>query len=1198
MGFLSKLLAVLGEAKGWNDLGVEAIGRFEQTGDASALESAIRSLTSAVQAVEDDDPSRAAYINNLGIAYSTRYERTGNASDLDAAIRFYGQAISLAPAGYAEIGRFVSNLASDYFRRFEGTGSIPDLNEAIRLCVRALETTQDNDPHRATMYANLALYYHDLFLNTGDDTHLEWAISVSYSSLQMTPEEHPDRARRMGTASTLHRTRFERTGSTADADAAIRFGNEAVQRSSPGEVRRLIYLNNLANSYASRFDHNGSTDDLELSLRYSTEVVANTPGDHPNRALYLQNLGIKHRSRFERTGDTEDLESAITHGTAALAATPAEHPDRAMRLMNLGVAYWARFERTEMPDDLKSAIDYGTEALLACPAEHQQRPVYASNLGLAYQARFEMAGALADLDESVRWSSEAVRASPADHSDRAMYLSNLGTKYLARAERAGDPDDLYAAVGCLDSAVRSTPTDHARRAARESNLGLAYQTRFRQTGYPPDLEAALRCGARAKALTADDDPAKARYLSALSTAHRERFELNGDEADLEEAIELCVRAIEILPEDHPRRAEDMSELGDHFLRRFEQAGDEADLRRSLQFASQAVTATPDTSPRKGWLLFQLGKAHRAQFRHSRNPDDLNAAVDCWRSTATMRIAAPLTRIKAAQAWGEACGAVSDASRAFAGYATAVELLPIVAWHGFGRGVREAHLTELAGLGSRAAAWAIEDGQPERAVEVLEQGRSVLWSQLLQTRTDLTMLWERDRKLAAHVENVRTRLDRGEREFQFLAEPPLKDDNAINPIALDPERTASRHRRLAEEWDELVQQVRALDGFTGFLAPTPFIELKRCADEGPVVVVNISAHRCDALVIGPDGVTTLPLPNVTEQECTLRSESLLRALEAQAPTPEEAGILQVNRAQVLFGTLGWLWDAICRPVLSLAMKEEQGSRAPFRMWWCPTGALALLPLHAAGQYRAPEGAYLASFAISSYTPTLGALQRARERTSVAMPPTVLAVGMPTTPDFRNHRLGDLPSVPEELARLRARVDVQALRSATRPELEAGVSPPEVILPTSERVLTAMAHHRWVHFACHGGQNPANPSQGALYLADGPLTVLQIAEQRLPDCELAFLSACRTAAGGARLPDEAIHIAAALQFSGYRNVIATAWSISDTHAPDVADWTYTELLSSLGPQADNAASAIHHAVAALRTEEPFRPDLWAAYLHVGS
>jgi len=50
--------------------------------------------------------------------------------------------------------------------------------------------------------------------------------------------------------------------------------------------------------------------------------------------------------------------------------------------------------------------------------------------------------------------------------------------------------------------------------------------------------------------------------------------------------------------------------------------------------------------------------------------------------------------------------------------------------------------------------------------------------------------------------------------------------------------------------------------------------------------------------------------------------------------------------------------------------------PPRIWWCPTGPLAFLPLHAAGIYSQNETSSptscISDYAGSSYTPTVSAL----------------------------------------------------------------------------------------------------------------------------------------------------------------------------------------------------------------------------------
>ena len=271
----------------------------------------------------------------------------------------------------------------------------------------------------------------------------------------------------------------------------------------------------------------------------------------------------------------------------------------------------------------------------------------------------------------------------------------------------------------------------------------------------------------------------------------------------------------------------------------------------------------------------------------------------------------------------------------------------------------------------------------------------------------------------------------------------------------------------------------------------------------------------------------------------------------------------------------------------AVPPAEGAARP-RVWWCPTGPLTVLPLHAAGRYprttrppARPEQT-VPGRVVSSYTPTLTGLRRAREAPAVS-PDAVrqLVVGMPITPGHN-----PLPAVPDEL---------QVLAGYFPPPRQARHLVAEHA--TRAAVLGVLADYPWVHFACHAYQNQADPADSAFVLWDGPLTLFDLTTLRMGHAELAFLSACQTAAGDTRLPDEAIHLAAAIQLLGYRHVIATLWTIADAPTPDVAKAVYAQLTHTRRPDTSQAAEALHHAVEELHNAHPASPLLWAPYIHIG-
>lgn len=242
-------------------------------------------------------------------------------------------------------------------------------------------------------------------------------------------------------------------------------------------------------------------------------------------------------------------------------------------------------------------------------------------------------------------------------------------------------------------------------------------------------------------------------------------------------------------------------------------------------------------------------------------------------------------------------------------------------------------------------------------------------------------------------------------------------------------------------------------------------------------------------------------------------------------------------------------------------------------WCTTGALSFLPIHAAGCYDV-AGQSVLDFAISSYAPTISSL--------LASGPAslegggLLAVSEEST----------LPGTREELAHIQGHAKVLPYMQLEKDHAN------------TKAVLDAMEQYGSVHLACHASQNTLKPTESCFHLCDGKLSLSAIAKKSLKNKSLAFLSACQTATGHEKMPDEAIHLAAGMLVAGYPTVIATMWSINDGDAPLIADRVYGELIKfgSLGD--GRVARALHAAVGVLRTKVGVKQFAqWVPYIHIG-
>jgi len=424
----------------------------------------------------------------------------------------------------------------------------------------------------------------------------------------------------------------------------------------------------------------------------------------------------------------------------------------------------------------------------------------------------------------------------------------------------------------------------------------------------------------------------------------------------------------------------------------------------------------------------------------------------------------------------------------------------------------------------------------------------------------------------------------------------------------------RRMALAREWDDLVAQVRRLQGFEDFLLPPKLETLLPAAERGPVVIVNVSRWRCDGLIVRPEGVTTRPLEELTLADVTEQANAYLgalqeaeaadvRRLEAQIPQPGEApraaarrrlvadeAVLQAHERvdRMLLQLQAWMWRTIAEPIMDElgCVDMPKGDPATWpRLWWCPTGPLTLLPLHTAGHHveavagESPPRTVL-DRVVSSYTPTLRALveaRRPRDDDVVAGSDRLLLVDVPDAPgqvplDTSAERAALLDAFPDDR---RTVLDEHATRETTR---------------------TALPEHRWVHFSCHGDQDLKDPSRGGLLLRDATLTIADITEGRFHG-DFAGLSACKTAVGGVDLLDEAITLAAALHYTGYRHVVAALWSVDNRTSSEVFTDLYRAIAADGRLTPDLAPATLHRVVRRLRDRHPEWPHRWTPFAHTG-
>jgi CHAT domain-containing protein len=267
----------------------------------------------------------------------------------------------------------------------------------------------------------------------------------------------------------------------------------------------------------------------------------------------------------------------------------------------------------------------------------------------------------------------------------------------------------------------------------------------------------------------------------------------------------------------------------------------------------------------------------------------------------------------------------------------------------------------------------------------------------------------------------------------------------------------------------------------------------------------------------------------------------------------------------------------------------------RIWWCPTGPLSFLPLHAAGKYGGTHPESVLDYAVSSYIPNVTALtRRLQHRRSID--DSVVGLLLTSQPDAIPG-LGPIHGTTGEVQQIHATALGHGIRTL---KLEGD----EV---TPEECLNHMEGFSSVHLACHGSQNAKDPLHSTLFFHRGTLDLSAIIKKDLKSADLAFLSACQTSTGDETLSEEAVHLAAGMLAAGYRRVVGTMWSIGDSTAPLVAvafyDYLFKHREKGSGNRIDGSLSAyaLHHAIQELRKttgDSPASLLAWVPFVHFGN
>ncbi|PUU77277.1 CHAT domain-domain-containing protein [Tuber borchii] len=790
-------------------------------------------------------------------------------------------------------------------------------------------------------------------------------------------------------------------------------------------------------------------------------------------------------------------------------------------------------------------------------------------------------------------------------------------------------DDLETAVGLFDKAINHPSATNDPNLPRYLNqYATALVKRFGINHNAEDLQKAITLVKKVFREVDKDDQNYEEVLGSASECLEVMYE-EADSADaLHEIIAYGKEALQSMPPEHPKRPGVFHMLSCCLRKRFTLANEFADIDDAVSYAGKAIEGTPEEENDKLASHFLL-VSNCLHLRCGCWPDsdyrsiDIQYAVQYGEESVELRSLgnslAPMALAMHAQCfhskfewdgswkdlkesislsyeamdYGAASGEIDWKLSSELAYrlllackytarldrllSCAVELLPRATLRPLGQDQQRV-LSNIYSLATNAAAASLEAGNdPYEALRLLELGRSVLISMQLEAQMPIPEL---------------------QKQHPTLADEYIKLHDQLRSSKITEEPFEIRHK-ITADLRNLLAEIHQKPGFDGFGKTLGKEEMMKLADRGPIVILNVSKFRCDAIAILSDEIKVISLPDLDVDVLGQKSLELQEQLAAAEDAQKDYHLLYKNLTEILKIT----WRQAMSPTLKALgfTKKPRDEKGWPHIWWIPTDYLCLVPVHAAG---IPGKATVMDRVMSSYIPSIKTLAyaRAKHQNSVSLAGDggavdrkdvrALVIAMADTPERTPLDHSEL----EAKAVLDSFPDTTILKQPTRQLVVAELENPPPI----------------IHFSCHGETDYDDPTESKLLLSDwetSPLNVSQLQRLSLQGSKLAYLSACWAAHGGGNLEllNENIHLVSACQLAGFPSVIGSLWYVGQDASLLAVERFYKEIGkggNGGGFDVLEAGRALHFAILGLREStksagNDFKGDpvRWAPFVHFG-
>ncbi|KAF5637706.1 30S ribosomal S17P protein [Fusarium sp. NRRL 52700] len=1109
---------------------------FHHTREKQTIEEAADMAETAILVASDGDPNLPSYHYSLALILGDQFCDSGIPETIEHAIRAARRSSELAPNGCSDRLCYLDTLSYMLYDHFDVSNDPDSLRDSRKVIEEAVQECPESDPYRPEYVDHFGRVLIDLVTFTGSVSvqELDPALEYVRQSVNSLPDGYSHKGQYLSTLAEMLHCRYTITLGEADPSEAVQVAKDAIAAVPECSLERAIYLHSLGRLLADRWDYTQVSSDIDEAIhlaRQATTEFHDHDYDWVNRRI---DLGRFLAGRYAAIGSLKDLDEAIEIAREIFRISLNDHKRRLGRSLDLANRLSQRHVRTGSLSDHEEAIKVVKTNLSLAQHDDPARGHAFHILSTAMGDRYFLSGSMDDLDKSIKLAQKAVENTPMTSTDWLRCLATLGSSFATRYRQTGRLADLDEAIRILERVLNKTPKRDRMWIEVVSCIGNLFTNRYERLGEASDLARSIELAQTALEKCQQGNESRGSYLHRLSTALIHRFKRERSMADLETSINLSYQAMEVTSTNDVNYSTILHGMGVSLGIKYKITNALPDLEKAIRFTKKAVDAMGEAHRYQTEALSTVGENLLRRAAATSCKDDEQEATAFFHRAIIKTQSSVKSRMEAARRVIFIYTSRSEWRLAYEAAVLAIDLLPQLVMRSLGNTDKQEILTIAAGLSSDAAGLALQLGEaPMVALNMLEKGRGMIASSLDDLHMDLDNIKATHPDLATRFISLRNQLGR--------------DSITQGNASLAWNQDSDKRHEAGFEFDKLVAEIRRQPGFEDFLLPPTEPEVMAAAKYGPIIMINVCALRCDAIIAEPHQIRAIPLPD-------LDHHTMINFVVD--------GTLRSSRS------MEWLWTCIASPVLeALDLTKAPGAEWP-HVWWIMTGLLTKFPIHAAGVYKTDTSDNVLDRVVSSYQTSVQSIIRGRKRPTATRPlQQALLVSMEKTPGSF-----DLPNAPKEVATVR-----KVCESMSMTTVESK--------PRKQDIIAQLFQSDIFHYAGHAYTDGYNPIESYLCLDDDKtncLTVSNLLDNNLQRQSpfLAYLSACGTGEmQNNNLTDEGIHLIAGFQLLGFRHVIGTLWAVRDSICVKIAKLVYEELRDS-GTTDRTVAQALHNATRKLR------------------